>query len=159
MARWNPELMAQMDAIGAKHGRVWRDDERDQWSNYAGKDDVDGTGRVIKAYTGGELDPYWQERLGMHATGDYYGNGTTPDAVGQAQMAAQRAALTSLMGRPSGIQSVAPTGDRTQPGEAGPTSKIDVTVMPEVDVTRGVPGLTPRDALRAQLNQSRPRRP
>lgn len=79
--RWDAGLKAQMDAIGAKNGRTWRDDEYEQWigkNGYIMKDDIDGSGKSLGAWKGGDIDPYWQSRMGMHATGDYYGNGTTP---------------------------------------------------------------------------------
>lgn len=81
--RWNANAKAQMDAVGQKYGRTWRDDEYDQWlgpNGYISKNDIDGTGRQIAAYSGeGDIDPYWLMRMGYHATGDEYGNGTTPE--------------------------------------------------------------------------------
>jgi len=99
-SRWNPEAKSQMDAIGKQYGRQWRDDEYDQWlgpNGYINKDDIDGSGRTLKAYSGGDIDPYWKMRLGYHATGDAQGNGTTPDdantrkGMNSNQMAAQAA--------------------------------------------------------------------
>lgn len=80
-SRWDAGLKAQMDAIGARYGRTWRPDEYDQWigpSGYIMRDDINGSGQVLPAWAGGEIDPYWQYRMGLHATGDYWGNGTTP---------------------------------------------------------------------------------
>ena len=80
-SRWDAGLKAQMDAIGAQYGRTWRPDEYDQWigpNGYIMRDDINGSGQVLRAWSGGEIDPYWQYRMGLHATGDYWGNGTTP---------------------------------------------------------------------------------
>ena len=107
--RWNANAKRQMDAVGQKYGRTWRDDEYDQWlgpSGYINKNDIDGQGRTLAAYSGeGDIDPYWLSRMGMHATGDYYGNGTTPmDAnssrvggANQAMAAAGASAIDPLL--------------------------------------------------------------
>ncbi len=80
-------LREQIARVFAEYGRTPREDEYQQWLRYMQTPDVDGTGRALLGW-----DPYWESRLRMHATGDYYGNGTTPDAVGGGQLAARAAA-------------------------------------------------------------------
>ena len=83
-------LMAQFDAIGKQNGRTWRPDEYAQWlgpSGYLSKDDINGSGEAIKAWTpGAEIDPYWQWRIGTHARGDYNGDNPAELGAGDANM-------------------------------------------------------------------------
>ena len=87
--RWAPQLKAQMDAIGQKNGRQWRDDEYDQWigqRGYVMKNDINGQGGAINAWSGGDIDPYWQWRMGTHARGDYNGDNPAELGAGDANM-------------------------------------------------------------------------
>lgn len=80
---YDQKLLDQFDAIGKKNGRTWRDDEYAQWlgpNGYLMKDDINGQGAKIGAWSGGEIDPYWQWRIGTHARGDY--NGDNPAELG-----------------------------------------------------------------------------
>lgn len=66
-------LRAQVDRVFAQYGRTPREDEYQQWVRYMTTPNVNGAGQPLNGW-----DPYWESRLQMHATGDYYGNGTTP---------------------------------------------------------------------------------
>jgi hypothetical protein len=78
---YDADLQAQMDAIFQKATggrRAPRQDEYDQWigpRGYLSKDDINGSGQTLKAWTpGSQIDPYWQWRMTGHAQGDYYGD-------------------------------------------------------------------------------------
>lgn len=75
---YNADAKRQMDEIFGRYGRTPTAAEYDQWlgpSGYIMKDDVDGTGRKMAAYTGGDIDPYWAMRMGYHARDEDYGGG------------------------------------------------------------------------------------
>jgi len=158
-SRWHPEAKAQMDAIGAQYGRTWRDDEYDQWlgpSGYMSKRDVDGTGRVIDAYAGGAIDDYWKSRLAMHATGDYWGNGTT-DGAGDAQMRARQAAGLQNYGFAKNPQVAALQG-QMQGGTSNPGVSVPAPeALPTLNVAalNAVQQPTEQDVLRYLMSQER----
>ena len=86
---YDPKLLEQFDAIGKQNGRQWRDDEYAQWlgpNGYLMKDDINGQGAKIGAWSGGEIDPYWQWRIGTHARGDYNGDNPAELGAGDANM-------------------------------------------------------------------------
>lgn len=138
----------QMDEVFGRYNRTPREDEYAQWlgpGGYISKNDVDGTSRTIGAYAGGAVDPYWLMRMGMHAQGDYFGNGATPGDVGAAQMAAQRLWRAGGMQAQSGVKPVTqaeatPTEDGVDEALADPRSFAPVTPPSDRDALQALMG-------------------
>lgn len=151
-------LRDRVRGVFAEYGRMPREDEYQQWLKYMQTPDVDGTGRRLLGW-----DPYWESRLRMHATGDYYGNGTTPDAVGRGQIAARlRAGLGPQFSQVSALQSLMqPTASATSvqpvPGATNDAGVVTPEALPTLNVAalNAVQQPTEQEALRYLMSQER----
>lgn len=149
----DPNFRAQMDEVFSQATggrRKPREDEYEQWGGaggYAMKDDIDGTGKRLAAWSGGDIDPYWKSRMTMHATGDYNGDGTTPSDANSSRAGGGRMAMPAIMASPQmptaqaivdqealmGLMTPETSDRQFNPGDLSTTAPVEPGI-PEGDV-------------------------